>query len=57
MVDRRLQIAGPSLDTRMAKKWFAFTNGTWFQLLGTQVDKDQVVFVLTSAEPYFRKTF
>jgi outer membrane protein assembly factor BamB len=36
---------------------FAFTNGTWFQLEGTQVGKDQVVFNLHSAEPYFRKSF
>jgi len=36
---------------------FAFVDGTWFQLLGTQVEKDRVVFSLVSAEPYFRKTF
>jgi len=36
---------------------FAFANGTWFQLQGTKVDKDQVVFNLKSAEPYFRKAF
>src|ERR1035438_7926171 len=38
-------------------KTFAFTNGTWFQLHGTKVGKDQVVFSLKSAEPYFRKSF
>jgi outer membrane protein assembly factor BamB len=38
-------------------KTFAFTNGTWFQVQGTQVDKEQAVFNLTSAEPYFRKSF
>ncbi len=36
---------------------FGFANGTWFQLSGTQVEKDKVVFSLHSAEPYFRKTF
>ena len=36
---------------------FAFTNGTWFHVQGTKVDKDQVVFSLKSAEPYFRKSF
>jgi outer membrane protein assembly factor BamB len=36
---------------------FAFTNGTWFQLQGSKVDKDQAVFALKSAEPYFRKSF
>jgi outer membrane protein assembly factor BamB len=38
-------------------KTFAFTNGTWFQLHGTQVGKEQAVFSLKSAEPYFRKSF
>lgn len=38
-------------------KTFAFTNGTWFQLQGTQVEKDKAVFSLKSAEPYFRKSF
>jgi outer membrane protein assembly factor BamB len=36
---------------------FGFTNGTWFQLEGTLVEKDRAVFSLHSAEPYFRKTF
>ncbi len=36
---------------------FAYANGTWFQLHGTKVDKDGVVFNLKSAEPYFRKAF
>ena len=36
---------------------FGFTNGTWFQLHGTLVEKDKVVFSLHSAEPYFRKTY
>ena len=37
---------------------FAFTNGTWFQILGTPTgEKDQFVFSLKSAEPYFRKSF
>jgi outer membrane protein assembly factor BamB len=37
---------------------FAFTNGTWFQLHGSTVGKkDEVVFSLKSAEPYFRKSF
>lgn len=36
---------------------FGFTNGTWFQLNGTLVEKDKAVFSLHSAEPYFRKTF
>ncbi len=38
-------------------KTFAFTNGTWFQLHGKQVDKEQAFFKLTSAEPYLRKSF
>ena len=47
------------LEPRGTKTYvtFAFTNGTWFQLTGTKVDKDQVVFGLKSAEPYFRKSF
>jgi len=36
---------------------FAFTNGTWFQMNGTQTESDKAVFTLVSAEPYFRKTF
>ena len=36
---------------------FAYTNGTWFQIQGTQVEADKVQFSLVSAEPYFRKTF
>jgi outer membrane protein assembly factor BamB len=37
---------------------YGFTNGTWFQLRGEQTGaKDEVRFVLTSAEPYFRKSF
>jgi outer membrane protein assembly factor BamB len=37
---------------------FAYTNGTWFHLHGTQTgEKDQVVFRLKSAEPYLRKSF
>jgi outer membrane protein assembly factor BamB len=49
-------VAAPRADTHIT---FAFTNGTWFQLLGTIVDRknDKVVFSLKSAEPYFRKTF
>ena len=47
------------LEPRGAKSYvtFAFANGTWFQLQGTKVDKEQVVFGLKSAEPYFRKSF
>ena len=37
---------------------FAFANGTWFQLRGTKTGvKDEVVFNLLSAEPYFRKSY
>lgn len=37
---------------------FAYTNGTWFQVFGTRTgEKDEVVFALRSAEPYFRKSF
>jgi outer membrane protein assembly factor BamB len=37
---------------------YGFTNGTWFQLRGEQTGaKDEVRFALTSAEPYFRKSF
>ncbi len=36
---------------------FAFTNGSWFQLYGSVTAKDKAVFQLTSAEPYFRKSF
>lgn len=37
---------------------FAFTNGTWFQVFGTRTgEKDNVVFSLRSAEPFFRKSF
>ena len=36
---------------------FAFTNGTWFQLQATMTGKDEVVLGLTSAEPYFRRSF
>jgi outer membrane protein assembly factor BamB len=37
---------------------YGYTNGTWFQIIGTPTgEKDQFVFSLTSAEPYFRKSF
>jgi outer membrane protein assembly factor BamB len=36
---------------------FAYTNGTWFQLLGTKTGDNEIVFTLKSAEPYFRKSF
>jgi outer membrane protein assembly factor BamB len=37
---------------------FAFTNGTWFQMLGTKLgDKGEIVFSLKSAEPIFRKAY
>jgi outer membrane protein assembly factor BamB len=37
---------------------YGYTNGTWFQIIGTPTgEKDKYVFGLTSAEPYFRKSF
>ena len=37
---------------------YGYTNGTWFQVIGTPTGaQDQYVFGLTSAEPYFRKSF
>ena len=48
----------PPGSARKNLKTFAYTNGTWFQATGTPTgDKDNVVFVLTSAEPFFRKSF
>jgi outer membrane protein assembly factor BamB len=44
--------------TKKSYNVFAFTNGTWFHVQGTQVgDKSDVRFSLKSAEPYLRKTF
>jgi hypothetical protein len=37
---------------------FAFTNGTWFQMLATKVpEADKTVFAFTNGEPYLRRTF
>src|SRR6516225_985656 len=37
---------------------FAYTNGTWFQLLGQQTgDASQVAWRLTHGEPYLRRTY
>jgi outer membrane protein assembly factor BamB len=38
-------------------KSYAFTNGTWIQLLGNRVDKDRVVWSLTHGEPFLRKMY
>jgi outer membrane protein assembly factor BamB len=35
---------------------FAYTNGTWFQIIGVETD-GQVRWSLTHGEPYLRKTF
>jgi len=35
---------------------FAYTNGTWFQIIGTK-DGDDVRWALTHGEPYLRTTF
>jgi hypothetical protein len=35
---------------------FAYTNGTWFQVVGTETD-DGVRWTFTHCEPYLRKTF
>ena len=48
-------VAAPRADRHIT---FAFTNGTWFQLIGTKTGEGaNVVFSLKSAEPYFRKSF
>jgi outer membrane protein assembly factor BamB len=36
---------------------FAYTNGTWFQIVGTEVEKDKTSWSFTHCEPYFRRTF
>jgi outer membrane protein assembly factor BamB len=37
---------------------FAYTNGTWFQMIGRQTDGvDTIVWAFTHCEPYFRRTF
>jgi outer membrane protein assembly factor BamB len=36
---------------------FAYTNGTWFQLLGTPGDDKAVRWRFTHCEPYMRRTF
>jgi outer membrane protein assembly factor BamB len=37
---------------------FAYTNGTWFQIVGQQAnDSDPVVWSFTHCEPYLRRTF
>lgn len=45
--------------TQRAKTYngFAYTNGTWFQFIGNQTDKDRAVLSLTHGEPYLRRTF
>jgi hypothetical protein len=36
---------------------FAYTNGTWFQLVGQKTGADSLILSLTSGEPYLRRTF
>lgn len=36
---------------------FGFTNGSWFQMLGQQVDENRREWSLESGEPYLRRTF
>jgi outer membrane protein assembly factor BamB len=36
---------------------FAYSNGTWFQLIGTVDEGDQVRWAFTHCEPYLRRTF
>src|SRR5205814_2030726 len=36
---------------------FGFTNGSWFQMLGRQVDAERREWSLVSGEPYLRRTF
>jgi outer membrane protein assembly factor BamB len=44
--------------TKQDKKYtaFAYTNGTWFQMIGEEAD-GAVRWSLTHGEPYFRRTF
>jgi outer membrane protein assembly factor BamB len=36
---------------------FAYTNGTWFQMVGQQTREDAAVLGFTHCEPYLRRTF
>src|SRR6202022_273504 len=36
---------------------FAYTNGTWFQLTGTETEKDKLSWSFTHCEPFLRRTF
>jgi outer membrane protein assembly factor BamB len=37
---------------------FGYTNGTWFQMIGQQVEGDRpIVWAFTHCEPYLRRTF
>ncbi len=35
----------------------AYTNGTWFQILGRQTGEDTIAWSFTHCEPYLRRTF
>jgi outer membrane protein assembly factor BamB len=36
---------------------FAYSNGTWFQIIGQQTGDDQISWSLTHGEPYLRRTY
>ncbi|HEY1860107.1 MAG TPA: hypothetical protein VGG61_07120, partial [Gemmataceae bacterium] len=58
---KRLAVKMPLVlfATKQDKKYivFAYTNGTWFQVTGTETEKNKIAWSFTHCEPFLRRTF